>query len=93
MANDKTFNIIKRVVCVEGERFYNIDRDYYCDGIYLGTAKTRSLTGKPLEQFKYDGIIPHGYFVAFGSDKNSFDSRYFGLVKECEVKAIAKPIF
>jgi type IV secretory pathway protease TraF len=86
--------LAKYVGCIEGEYLY-VDgmRDFYCEGKYIGHAKTKSETGQAIEPFQYSGKIPKGYFFAIGTNINSFDSKYFGLVKNEQVKKILYPLF
>ncbi len=91
----KTRTLVKQVACVPGDRLTEKHRMFYCNGLYLGTAKIRALDGEKINHFKFNGIIPKGYFFAFGNDVNSYDSRYYGLVlfKSIIAKAYPIPIF
>ncbi|RKY68854.1 MAG: hypothetical protein DRQ02_02960 [Candidatus Latescibacterota bacterium] len=85
---------VKYVACDSGERLDVIRKDeFYCNGEYLGVAKTHSKTGVPVKIFQYHGIIPEGKFFAMGTCIDSYDSRYIGLEDKNAVKAIALPIF
>ncbi len=74
-------DFVKRLGCMEGEYLQNRGRDYYCDGEYLGTAKEFSKTGRALQAFEYDGIIPKDRYFAIGETKDSFDSKFWGFVR------------
>ena len=87
------FNVIKKIVCIEGDVFQNKGRDYYCNGTYLGVAKNKTLKGEPLESFIYSGVIPENQYAVFSSHKDSFDTRYFGFIKKEEIKALALPLW
>ena len=87
-----THKLIKQVACLHGDRLTVKGRRFYCNGRYLCTAKIKALDGEKLTHFNFDGVIPKGYFFAYGKDKNSFDSRYFGLVPIKSVIAKAIPI-
>lgn len=87
-----THKLIKQVACLPGDKLDVKKSKFYCNGKYLGKAKKRALDGERLTHFKFDGVIPKGYFFAYGKDKNSFDSRYFGLVPMKSIIAKAIPI-
>ncbi len=89
----KTKNLVKRVSCIEGEFLRVEDRKYYCGDRYLGKAKTHSLTGVPVKNFVFNGRIPIGFLFVMGTNKDSYDSRYFGFISRKEVAAIAYPVF
>lgn len=60
---------------------------------YIGKAKEYSLRGDPLEKFDFSGVIPPGKCFMAGHHKDSFDSRYWGLLDKKEFKAKAYPVF
>lgn len=88
----KTRLLTKEVLCVSGQRIVTKGNDYFCDFVFIGTAKDKTLHGTPTIKKQYDEIIPPGYFFAGGSHKDSFDSKYFGLVKISNVKSKLIPI-
>ncbi len=92
-ASLKTRNLVKKVSCIEGEFLRVEDRKYYCGDRYLGVAKTHSLTGVPVKNFVFNGRIPDGFLFVMGTNKDSYDSRYFGFISRKEVTAIAYPVF
>jgi len=71
--------MVKNVACKEGMYLKVVGRDYYCNGVYLGRAKDRDRYGKYVENFKYNGVIPDGYYFLMGTHHDSYDSRYYGL--------------
>ena len=85
--------IVKRVAGVTGDLIVSRDLDYFCNGEYLGKAKTHSMTGKPIERHKTNGLIPENTIFLMGDSADSFDSRYYGPMETKNVKAIARPIF
>jgi len=72
--------MVKNVACKEGMYLEVVGRDYYCNGVYLGRAKDKDRYGKYVENFKYNGVIPEGYYFLMGAHPDSYDSRYYGLV-------------
>ena len=88
----KTRMLVKQVACLPGDRLTVKGRKFYCNGKYLCTAKVKALDGEKIKHFKFNGVIPKGYFFAYGNDVNSYDSRYFGLVPIKDITAVAEPI-
>ena len=76
----ETQHISKKLVCGPGQTLLVTGHDYFCDQQLIGTAKTTTSDGKPLEPFVFNGVIPEGLAFAWGSHPDSFDSRYWGLV-------------
>jgi signal peptidase I/conjugal transfer pilin signal peptidase TrbI len=86
--------LVKRVGCVSGQRLtVDSEKGYWCDGQWLGKAKDRSIKGVPMTNFVWNGVVPPGKFFAVADHKDSYDSRYYGLIDERRVKAMAYPIF
>jgi len=86
---------IKEVICREGERLTvdRVQRNFYCDGRYVATAKVVSIKEKPLPLFVHNGAIPKGMLFVTGAHRDSFDSRYWGFLEEKTIEAIARPLF
>jgi conjugal transfer pilin signal peptidase TrbI len=91
----KRHKAIKEVVCREGERLTvdRLHRHFYCEGKYVARAKVTSLKGKSLPLFVHNGVIPKGFLFVTGTHRDSFDSRYWGLLEEKTIEAIARPLF
>ncbi|MBU1171314.1 MAG: S26 family signal peptidase [Proteobacteria bacterium] len=86
-------NITKIVGCLPGQHLKTQGRDFFCDGVFLGEAKTHSQQGVSVEAISYDGVIPENHFFATGTCKDSYDSKYFGLVRQDIIKGIGLPLF
>ncbi len=84
---------VKRVACAPGNRLVSKGKDYYCDGAFIGTAKDVSSTGATTMAFRYDGRVPEGCLFVTGSNRDSYDSRYFGFLGMDHVKARLVGIF
>jgi len=90
----KSEDMMKIIGCDEGETLTSDEnKNFYCNGEYLVKAKDRSLKGVPLRQFVYKGEIPAGFMFVMGHHRDSYDSRYFGLLEKSRVIAKAYPIF
>jgi conjugal transfer pilin signal peptidase TrbI len=81
--------ITKIVGCFQGEKLKYDSMHFYCNGVELGLVKKESKRGDKLEPFtKKNMTIPKGYVYLMGTHKDSFDSRYFGLVKIDNLKKL-----
>jgi len=88
----KEFSVIKRVACNTGDLLEVSNRNYSCNGQFLGRAKIYSLKGEPLKNFIFNGIIPEGKVFVMGEHKDSFDSRYLGFMDRDNIGAIGLPL-
>lgn len=91
---------LKRVVGVPGDVLNTVGRDYWLttptgEKIYLGEALEFSPSGKkvPVRQHWDNYTIPKGMFYMSSTlVKQSFDSRYFGLVPENRIVGVDRLI-
>jgi conjugal transfer pilin signal peptidase TrbI len=84
---------IKEVVCKGGQKLVVLDKEYFCNGSYVANAKNFTLKGEPVENFKFNGVVPADSLFVIGHHKDSFDSRYFGFIKTADVEKMAEPLF
>jgi signal peptidase I/conjugal transfer pilin signal peptidase TrbI len=84
---------IKQIACASGDRLSVNDRDYYCNGLFIGRAKDLSLRNEKVTNFVYSGEVPSGSLFVMGHSKDSYDSRYFGFIGSSDVVKIAYPLF
>ena len=77
---------IKIVGGVGGDELWKVNRNFYINDKLIGTAKTESLKGLPLEMSDA-GVIPEHFFFAYTTHKDSYDSRYkeIGLINEKDI--------
>lgn len=87
-------NVFKIIRCDEGD-ILTVDaaKCFFCNGEYIGMAKDYSRKGEMMPQFEFNGRIPPGFMFVMGEHKDSYDSRYFGLVEKSRVVARLYPIF
>lgn len=90
--------VTKKVGCVGGDLLeVRNGNAFFCNHILIGHAKSTTKDGRPLKMFVYNGIIPEGKLFAFGMNKDSYDSRYYGFVDMSDVQRLkglfdAKPL-
>jgi type IV secretory pathway protease TraF len=86
--------VVKYIKCDAGDLLEMKNHgEFFCNNVFLGSAKTNSKEGIPVKAFEYNGIIPEGKFFAMGSCIDSYDSRYVGLEDKNDIKAVALPVF
>lgn len=56
------------------------DAGYFCNGRFLGKSLRLSASGKPLDHWRWSGVIPEGMVYVGSPHARGFDSRYFGLL-------------
>lgn len=79
----------KIIMCEGGDKLGTRDLKYYCNDDYIGSAKTTDKNGNPVAPFIYNGIIPKKSYFVMGIHPRSYDSRYWGFVKENQIQGIA----
>ncbi len=84
--------LVKRIVCGEGGYIKTEGLDYYCNGRYLGRARTEDSRGRPVRPVVLNQRIGRGYYFVMGESEKSYDSRYFGLVEEWRIKKFMYPV-
>ena len=90
--NCQPCTVVKKIVCIEGEHFKVNHRNFFCNGKYIGTAKTHSKDGAPVKTFSYNGVIPTDKLFVMGACIDSYDSRYFGFIDKKDIKASVVPV-
>lgn len=75
--------VMKRMIGLPGDelRYEPQERMFYVNDVAVGYVKPKGLDGSSLAAFPWDGThIPNGFAYVGGGHKDSYDSRYFGLV-------------
>jgi len=86
----KGLQFFKKVVCVPGDKLEvnPQKREFYCNGKFIGRALNYSCKEhKPVYPFVFNGTIPKGKYFVIGTDKCSYDSRYWGFVDKSQIVA------
>jgi type IV secretory pathway protease TraF len=92
--NPDNDRLIKRVSCGPGEILTSdAERQFFCNGIFLGKALDRDSKGQTLPRFHYAGTVPAGSFFMMGSNPRSYDSKYFGFIHADDILYKALPLW
>jgi len=85
--------LIKILACDEGH-YLEVDKNknYYCDGKFLGKALDTDKKGNPIKNFVWNGKIPKGKAFVIGIHPRSYDSRYFGFIDKEKIIRYLYPI-
>lgn len=71
----------KKLVCIGGDKLLINDNFIICNKQkYTIKRNKKTSSGKTIKQFYYDGIVPKNKAVIWGSNLESFDSRYWGFI-------------
>jgi len=77
-------SVIKKVGCVAGQRLERRDDGFYCDDKFLKVIRLERVSGDPLPQFEFNGVMPDNKLFVYGTDQYSFGSRHWGFVDVSE---------
>lgn len=84
----------KLVAGVAGDEVLITGGRLYINGEYMGdTSYGAERFSKPATEWDTRYIIPQGRIFVIGSEKRSWDSRYWGLVDTASVSGNLRPIF
>lgn len=90
-AGQKTIKLVMALpqdpIKVEGTELYV--RWAHLDRLWLA----KSIPGKGVGDFDANYLVPEGTFFAYGTERESFDSRYFGPVDQRLIIGYARPLF
>lgn len=84
---------MKRVLGMPGDRVDVVENQVVINGQPVASGFGRDRFGVPIYLTSFRGEIPlHQYYVSLPHPR-SFDSRYYGMVKESDVIGLAVPLF
>lgn len=84
---------LKKIVCKENDFLDVNEKNYFCNGKYIGTATKYDGNKNEIDNFKFNGIIPKDKFFVVGTHPLSHDSKYFGFVDKSQILRKAIPLF
>ncbi len=94
MVNKTLDRLIKKVGCAPGETLTRDDqREFFCNGCFVGKALETDSLKRPLPQFQFSGIVPDNCFFMIGTNPRSYDSRYFGFITVDKIRHKALPLW
>ncbi len=79
--NPNKDQFIKIIGCSPGEHLKRDHDIFYCQGKKLGKALAQDSKGDKLPQFYFDGKVPENSYFMIGQNPRSYDSKYFGFIK------------
>ncbi|MFA6396545.1 MAG: S26 family signal peptidase [Sulfurimonas sp.] len=84
----------KEISCQGGqELIITENKEYFCDGRFIGMARSTDQYGKPVENFVFNGVVPKDSLFMTGTHPRSYDSKYYGFVKINQIERGATPIW
>jgi signal peptidase I/conjugal transfer pilin signal peptidase TrbI len=78
--------LVKQIKCVPGDWLEKVNDCFYCNTEQLCCTKPFDRQGKPTKIFQYSGSIPDFHYFVMGEHKDSFDSRYIGLINTGQIE-------
>ena len=85
---------VKEVEGLPGDRLeIRSDRTVRLNGAFLDTVRATDSQGKAVEPFLFVGVIPDNSYFLYSPARNSYDSRYYGLIGKERIMGKAIPLF
>jgi conjugal transfer pilin signal peptidase TrbI len=85
---------VKEVKGLPGDRLeIRGDRTVRLNGEFIDTVRATDSQGRGVDPFLYDGVIPTGSYFLYSPARNSYDSRYYGLIKRERIVGKAIPLY
>ncbi|CAB5499461.1 hypothetical protein [uncultured Gammaproteobacteria bacterium] len=79
----------KKLVCIESDNLVINDNFIICnEKKYPIKRNQKTGSGKSIKQFYYEGTVPKNQAVVWGSNLESFDSRYWGFIEYRQLKTM-----
>lgn len=85
---------VKEVEGLPGDRLeIRNDRMVTLNGRFLDTVRATDSQGKAVDPFLFNGVIPDGAYFLYSPARNSYDSRYYGLIGKERFVGKVVPVF
>lgn len=85
--------MVKEIKCRAGQTLTKYKDEFFCNGQKLGKALKKAKDGRDLPVWNIkEVVIPEGQFYVSGEHERSYDSRYYGLIKETQVTGKLYPV-
>lgn len=78
--------LAKQISCKENDELIRINNNFYCNGKQIATAKDFDSNNEKMDiYYPTNKIIAKDKLFVTSNHKNSYDSRYFGLIDKNEI--------
>ncbi|STO26870.1 Signal peptidase IB [Fusobacterium necrogenes] len=85
--------LVKYIKGIPGDSIQVKNNNLYINGEFKGNIKKYDLQGKKLNsELPIDYVLKENEYILLGSDNNSYDSRYFGIIKKDKILKEASKI-
>jgi len=85
---------VKEVEGLPGDRLeIGSDRIVRLNGAFLDTVRATDSKGEAVKPFLFDSVIPNGAYFLYSPARNSYDSRYYGLIGKERIVGKVIPLF
>lgn len=85
--------LVKYIKGIPGDTIQVKSNSLYINGEFEGSIRKYDLQGKKLDsELPIDYILKEEEYILLGSDDNSYDSRYFGIIKKDKILKEASKI-
>ena len=84
---------MKPIVAVPGDSVCIENSHFYVNNFDFGEVKDQDKEGRWLPDYHFCGTVKPGTFFVGVQAGNSFDSRYFGPIKNTHILGVAKNFF
>lgn len=68
------------------------DHTVWLNGERLDSIRATDSTGRRVEPFRFEGVIPENAYFLYSAAPNSYDSRYYGLVAKSQIIGRVMPL-
>ena len=68
------------------------DHTVWLNGARLDSVRATDSTGRRVEPFRFEGVIPENAYFLYSAAPNSYDSRYYGLVAKSQIIGRVVPL-
>lgn len=83
----------KRIAALPGDHLIAGERVFVNGKPLSGPARKRDSQGRPMQRYRYSGVVPQGMVFVLGDTPGSFDSRYYGLIRTTDITNTLHPIW
>ena len=96
LKNDKFYGnatMLKKIIAMPGEIIMEPKKNLVVAGSKYLVRRDSSADGRSIDLVKLPSIIPKSQYFVYTPHPKSYDSRYFGLIKDEDILARAYPLY